>query len=177
MYRIDTLLKSDQKLFHTQDLAILWGMSNKNTLYTTIKRYVKKRILIPIHKGFYSTGVIDEIDPIRLGVGYLHSFAYLSCESILSQQGIIFQQSDYITLVSNKYIKFTLLDKHYFVRKLDQKYLLNPAGIMMENGVYKANIDRAAADLLYFNPQSHLDALDKITIKRVKEMRRKVYGL
>ena len=40
MYKIDVLLKQDQKVFHTQDLALLWGIINKNTLYTTIKRYL-----------------------------------------------------------------------------------------------------------------------------------------
>lgn len=37
MYRIDKLLKANQKLFHTKDIYLLWGITNKNTLYTTIK--------------------------------------------------------------------------------------------------------------------------------------------
>jgi len=44
MYRINELIKLDRKIFHSNDLAIAWGISNKNTLYTTIKRYVQKGI-------------------------------------------------------------------------------------------------------------------------------------
>ena len=89
MYRIDTLLKLKEKLFHTNDLALLWGITNKNTLYTTIKRYLQKGILIPVHKGFYSTVPIDQLDPFKLAIGYLHRFTYISCETVLIQEGII----------------------------------------------------------------------------------------
>lgn len=52
--KLNLLLRSSQNLFHTQDLALLWAVENRNTLYTTIKRYVKKGTLIKITKGLYS---------------------------------------------------------------------------------------------------------------------------
>ena len=55
MYRISELIKLDHKIYHSNDLAILWGITNKNTLYTTIKRYVQKGVLTPIDRGLYST--------------------------------------------------------------------------------------------------------------------------
>ena len=41
MYRINQLLKLKNELYHTSDLSYIWGIKNSNTLYTTIKRYVK----------------------------------------------------------------------------------------------------------------------------------------
>lgn len=177
MYRIDTLLKSDQKLYHTLDLALLWNIHNKNTLYTTIKRYIDKGVLVPIHKGFYSTLSVDQIDPVRLGVGYLHSFTYLSCESVLARHGIIFQQSDYITLVSSKSKKFTIGKKNYLVRKLSEKYLFNPIGVTSQNGIYTSSLERSVVDMLYFNRHYHFDARDKIHWKKVRDIQKEVYGL
>src|SRR3989337_2417083 len=55
MYKIDKLIKSGENLFHTNDLALLWQTANRNTLYTTIKRYTDKGILIPVQKGLYFT--------------------------------------------------------------------------------------------------------------------------
>ena len=55
MYRISELLQLDRKLYHTNDLAVLWGIANKHTLYMTITRYMDKGILFPIYKGLYST--------------------------------------------------------------------------------------------------------------------------
>jgi hypothetical protein len=45
----------DRKIYHTGDLAVLWDISNKNTLHTTISRYIRKGILFPIYKAVYAT--------------------------------------------------------------------------------------------------------------------------
>ncbi|MEK7495662.1 MAG: type IV toxin-antitoxin system AbiEi family antitoxin domain-containing protein [Patescibacteria group bacterium] len=174
MYRIDSLLKLKEKLFHTGDLALLWGITNKNTLYTTIKRYVQKGILIPIHKGFYSTIPIDQIDPFKLAIGYLHRFTYVSCETVLIREGIIFQKENYLTLVSSVSKKFIIADHSYFVRQLKDNYLYYDRGIDNVNGVMTANVERAVADLLYFNPKYYFDNKKKINWKKVKEMQKDV---
>lgn len=175
MYRIDKLLKSEQKLFHTPDLALLWNITNKNTLYTTIKRYVDRGILIPIHKGFYATAPLEKINPLRLGIGYLHRFAYLSCETVLAQQGIIFQYADTFTLVSDKSTKFRLGQWEYLVRKLNSKYLYNDRGLMEKEGIFIATLERAVADILYFDPHYHFDALKAINWSAVKKIQKEVY--
>src|SRR3989344_9035425 len=135
MYKIDKLLKQDRQLFHTTDLALLWEMDNKNTLYTTIKRYVQKGVLIPIHKGFYSTVPIDQLDPFKLAIGYLHRFAYVSCETVLIREGIIFQKENYLTLISSVSRKFTISNHSYLVRRLKDSYLYYDRGIDNINGV------------------------------------------
>ena len=60
--KIRKLLQDPRKLYHAQDLAVLWGIDNSNTLYTTIKRYMNRGILNKIHKGFYSTVSIGELN-------------------------------------------------------------------------------------------------------------------
>lgn len=172
MYRIDILLKQDQKLFHTQDLALLWGITNKNTLYTTIKRYVDKGILIPIHKGFYATIPIKDIDPYRLGLGYLHTYGYVSCETVLVRTGIIFQQSFAITLVSSKSISFSIADNQYRTRKIADTFLYNKTGIEEQEGVAYATIERAVADMLYLRPHFHFDNEKGIDWKQVKKLQK-----
>lgn len=175
MYRIDTLLKLKEKLFHTNDLALLWEISNKNTLYTTIKRYIQKGILIPIHKGFYSTIPIDQINLFKLAIGYLHQYTYVSCETVLIGEGIIFQKANYLTLISGISKKFTIANNSYFVRQLKDNYLYNDRGIDRIDGVMTASVERAIADLLYFNKNYYFDNKKKINWKRVKEIQ-KVIG-
>jgi len=172
MYRIDTLLKLKEKLFHTNDIALLWGINNKNTLYTTIKRYVQKGILIPIHKGFYSTISLDQIDPFKLAVGYLHRFAYVSCETVLIREGIIFQKENYLTLISSVSKKFTISNRPYLVRQLKDSYLYYDRGIDRIDGVLTANVERSVADLLYFNSNYYFDNEKKIDWKEVREIRK-----
>ena len=78
MNKVNILLKQNRLVFHTTDLGLLWKIDNKNTLLTTIKRYVKKGILIRIHKGLYTTKPVDELDPYEVGVAYVHQYAYVS---------------------------------------------------------------------------------------------------
>ena len=174
MYKIDALLKQDQKLFHTRDLSLLWGVSNKNTLYTTIKRYVDKKILIPIHKGFYSSVPLKDIDLYRLGIGFLHTYGYVSCETILVQAGIIFQQAQAITLVSSKSVSFSVAGHHYISRKIKDMFLYNKQGIEMKNGVLMATISRAIADMVYLQPRYHFDNPKSIDWKEVKALQQTI---
>ena len=158
MYRITKLYQQPKTLFHTQDLALLWDIENKNTLYTTISRYVKRGILHRIHKGFYATAPLAELDPVELGTGYLHTFSYLSCETVLFQHGNINQPPGYITLVSTKSARFTIGQNHYLARQMKADYLYNPAGITRTQPYQAASVARAVADMLYFNPGYYFDA-------------------
>lgn len=176
MYKIDKLLKLDEKLFHTADLGLIWGIENKNTLYTTIKRYVKKGILIPIHKGFYATVPLAKINPLKLALGYLHQFAYLSCESVLIREGVIFQQENYYTLVSSVSQKFSLAGHSFLIRKMKDEFLYNDAGIVEKDKLKIASLERAVFDMIYFNPHFYFDNPKKINWRRVKEIKRLVIG-
>jgi len=172
--KLPVLLGQSQKLFHTNDLALLWGINNKNTLYTTIKRYVKKKILIPIHKGFYATLEADKIDPLKLGIAFLHQFAYLSTETVLVKEGIIFQNIPCLTLVSAVSKQFKIGDNLYKVRQMKDEFLYQDAGIVIKNGLRQAGVERAVADLLYFNPNYHFDGAKFVDWDRVKKIQQKV---
>ena len=172
--KLNLLLKDSRSLFHTQDLSLLWEVANKSTLYTTIKRYVQKGVLIRIQKGFYSKVAIDQINPVRLGMGFLHSFSYLSTETILSQEGIISQDVPYITLVSDKSKKFEIKNNFYISRQMKDRLLFHEAGIIEKNGIKQAGIERAVADMIYFSPNYHFDAPNLIDWKKVKKIQKQV---
>ena len=174
--KLNLLLKDPRDLFHTQDLSLLWNTENKNTLYMTIKRYVQKDILIRIQKGFYSKVSLDQVGPIKLGIGFLHSFCYLSLESILSRQGIISQSIPYITLVSDKSKKFEINNNLYISRQMKDEFLFNEEGIVDKDGIKQATIERAVADMIYFSPHFHFDAPSLIDWKKVKQIQKTVYG-
>lgn len=172
--KINILLKQEQKLFHTGDLALLWGIVNKNTLYTTIARYVKKGILLAIHKGFYSVVPLDELDPLLIGLRYLHRYAYVSTETVLVKQGIILQDIPYITLVSEQSQRFTLNGRLYLCRQMKPEFLYQTIGIERQGAMLVASQERAVADLFYFNRHYHLDGKDLIDWQKVKNLEKTI---
>ena len=174
MYKIDKLLKQDRKLFHTNDLGILWNITNKNTLYTAIKRFVQKGILIPLQKGLYSTIPIDRLDMVKLGMSLINRYSYLSTETSLIQAGLITQTVYPYTFVSDVSRKFHLDKYQFLTRKMHDKYLYNDTGISKSGDLIQATPERAVADLLYFNPKYHFDQREMIDWKKVRQIRQEV---
>lgn len=167
--RFAELARLGEIAFHTDDLANLWHITNKNTLYTTIKRYREQGLLFRIHKGFFSIKEPKEIDPLLLGVKALHRYSYVSTETILRAEGIIQQELEAITLISSQTKRFTVAGNVYYSRKLRDKFLYQSNGIItMANGVRKATPERAVADLLYFNTHAYFDAEKRIDWKKVR---------
>ena len=151
------LLKQKERVFHTQDLAVIWEITNKNTLYTAIKRYCQKGILRRIFKGLYTTVPVSEISPLKMGAKALHKYCYITTETVLQEDGFLNQAVFLITFVSNQSRRFSIEKNEYKSRKLKDKYLYNPTGIIEKDGVKRADIFRAIADMLYFNPHAYFD--------------------
>lgn len=172
--KLISLLREGRELYHTQDLGVLWGISNENTLYTTIKRYIKSGVLFRVHKGLYSIKKIDQIDKINLGLTSLHRYGYLSTESVLVKAGIIFQDIKYITFVSDISRKFKINGNHFLVRKMNPIYLYNNVGIYIKNNQRIASTERAVADMIYFNPKYHFDGENIIDWEKVKEIKKQI---
>ncbi len=164
------LAKTGEYIFHTRDLANLWHIKDRNLLYTTLKRYTKQGLLIRLYRGLYAIKPIDELDPLLLGLKVIHGFAYISTETVLMRAGIINQQSDTITLVSSKSMRFSIGGHHYTSRQLTDTYLFNPIGIENNRGIKTASPERAVADLLYFNPHAYFDAQELIDWSKVKKI-------
>jgi len=174
MYRLNKLLKLDRKIYHTNDLGILWDITNKNTLYTTIKRYVQKGILIPIYKGLYTTVPLSNLHPFDLGRAIIHRYAYVSTESVLSEHGVISQATYAHTFVSDIAKKITVGTVSFLFRKVKSEFLNNPIGITNQDGRFIASLERATADMLYFDPTYHIDLRDRIDWKKVKQIQKEV---
>ena len=174
LQRFAQLAKLGAIVFHIGDLAVLWQIKDRNTLHTTLKRYVQQGLLVRIYRGLYSLKPIEQIDPFLLGVKALHKYAYISAETILAQAGIIQQIIGQITLVSSQSKRFSIGGNHYYSRKLADQFLYNPIGINEEQGVKKAAAERAVADLLYFNPYAHFDAEKFINWRKIKYIQKQI---
>ncbi|MFA6392606.1 MAG: hypothetical protein WCW54_00770 [Candidatus Paceibacterota bacterium] len=149
-----------ESIFHADDLANLWNIRNKNTLHRTLFRYVKRGLIYRIYNGLYSIKKIGELDSYLLGIKSLHRPAYISCESILYEYGVLNQRPQIITLVSSISKSFSIGQMHYRSRQMRDEYLFNDSGIEVIDGVRKASLARAVADMLYFNREKYLDAFD-----------------
>jgi predicted transcriptional regulator of viral defense system len=175
--RFAKLAQLGEQVFHTNDLANLWGIKNKNTLYTTLKRYTKAGLIFRVYKGLYSIKPAGKIDPYLLGVKALHKFAYISTETVLSKAGIILQDIQYITIISSESKKFSIGGVNYRSRQLNDKFLFQTNGINIKDGINVADVERAVADILYFHPNFYLDNPNQVDWDRVRKIQKEIYDI
>ena len=172
--KVNALLKQDNPFFYTKDLARLWGLDNSETLNTTISRYIKSGVLIPVYKGLYSTKPLNEVDQVLLGAVALHSYTYLSTEYVLAKDGIIFQLVNSYTYCSTRNRTIKINNNLYKSRQLKDTYLYNPYEIIDMNGYKVATTERAIADMLYYNPKYYFDSYKTIDWQKVKKVQKEV---
>lgn len=174
MYKIKKLMKLNEPLYHTNELASLWGITNRNTLTVSIHRYVGQGILIPIYRGFYATRSLDTISSYRLGSAIMHRYCYVSTETALVAAGAIFQEISAITFVSVMAKQITIGSHAFRFRQMVPQFLYQPSGITMIDGVLWASPERAYADMLYFAPNYYLDNPKGLDFDKVKQIRKEV---
>ncbi|OIO43740.1 MAG: hypothetical protein AUJ41_04305 [Candidatus Pacebacteria bacterium CG1_02_43_31] len=169
-----SLLEQDQRIFRTADLSVLWEIENKNTLWTTIKRYVQRKILYKIHKGLYSTVSLEKLDKYELGCAISGQLAYVSAETVLQNSGIIVQNLNSVTLFGKKKKEFEINGISFLCRRLNQKYLLNRAYIQDSQRFSIATPERAIADMLKINPRYYFDNQLAIDLKKINRISKEV---
>lgn len=170
----NALLEQDQRIFRTSDLSVLWEIENKNTLWTTIRRYIQRKILYKIHKGLYSTIPLKKLDKYELGCAVSGYLAYVSAETVLQNSGIIFQNINTVTLFGKKKKEFEINGVSYLCRRLNQKYLLNRVYIEDTQRFSIATPERAVADVLNINPRYYFDNQLTINLKKINNISREV---
>ncbi len=170
--RLSRIAALGETVFHAGDAANLWRITNKNSLNKTLSRYVSDGILHRIYKGFYSVRKVGDINPIFLGAKAINAYAYLSCESVLFQNGVLNQSPQEITFVSSDSKHFKIAGINYRSRRMSDEFLFNDVGVETKDGVRVATLSRAMADMLYFNPKKHFDVASTNLIDwgKVKEI-------
>ncbi len=170
--RIAILAQKSETVFHIKDLANLWDIRDQKTLRMTVKRYADSALIFRIYRGFYSTLPLEKLDPEWVGFKALHTYCYLSTETVLFKAGTISQKPNYITFVSGHSKKFAIGGMDFSSRKLQDLFLYNSEGISQKNGFRTASVERAIADMLYFNPLCPFDK--KIDWKAIKNIQKKI---
>lgn len=172
--KLQVLLEQEKNIFTSSDLAVLWEIENKNTLLKTLSRYESKGYLHRIYKGLYSVKPLENLHPYELGCAIAGPSGYVSAETILAKEGLIFQELNSITLYGARAKQLEVAGNLYLVRYLNPIFLLNRLGITYINNYYLATTLRAVADILYTSPNYYIDRNEAIDQKELSEMQHKL---
>ncbi len=157
--RILSLYKAKSTVFTAKEIGLIWGEDNLNQLKSGIKYYIDKGDLIHLRRGIYAKPQYNIFETATK----IYSPAYISFETILRNEGVIFQHYETIFVASYLSREIELSDGQKIVyRKIKKNSLLNQAGIKREDEFFVASKERAFCDMIYIDPNYYFDNLKNI---------------
>ena len=153
------LYKSSKTILTSKDIAFLWQEKSKDNLKSKISYYVKRGNLRRLRRGIFCKD--KEFNPKELATS-IHTPAYISFETVLREEGVIFQDHHAIFVASYLARELKCASYKFIFRKLKDEVLANNQGIISKNGYSQASKERALLDMIYLFKNYHFDNLRNI---------------
>jgi predicted transcriptional regulator of viral defense system len=164
---ISAILRSNNTVFTFKDISIIWGDTDKKALIAGINYYVKIGALYRIRRGIYAKD--RNYNKFELATK-IFSPSYVSFETILAKNGVVFQFYGQIFVASYLTREITIDGQIYSYRKIKDSILTNHAGIVQEKNTTLASIERAFLDVLYLDKSYYFDNLSNLNWEKVFEI-------
>lgn len=161
------IYRQKRTVFKLNDLAMLLGTYDFQSLNKKINYYVRSGKLNNPRKGIYTKPDYDR-EELACSV---FTPSYISLQYVLMKKGILFQYDSRITCVSYLSRNLDIESRSYEYRKIKNSALVNTSGIIRhDNHVNIASAERAFLDLLYLEKDYHFDNLNPLNRKAVNDL-------
>ena len=151
---LTTILRSNKTVFSSKDIGLLWGDQGTDAARVRLNYYVKRGDLHHIRKGFYAKS--KDYNKLELATR-IFTPSYVSFETVLAQEGVIFQYYEAITIASYLTREIEIEEQVYSCKKIKDAVLTVIAGIKHVNETSMATKERAFLDTLYINTDYKFD--------------------
>jgi len=151
---LTTILRSTKTILTLKDIALMWQDSNTKAARVRLNYYVRKGDLYRIRRGFYAKG--KEYNKLELATR-VFTPSYVSFETVLAKEGMIFQYQTSITVASYLTRDITIGKQTYSYKKIKETVLTNATGIEQINETSIATKERAFLDTIYIYTNFHFD--------------------
>ena len=151
---LQAILRSQKTVFTLKDIALLWQDADTDAARVRLNYYVRKGDLFRLRRGLYAKSKTYE--KLELATR-IFTPSYVSFETVLAKEGLIFQYQTQITVAS--YLTRTLdIDSQlYSYKKMKDTILTNSTGVVHANETSVATKERAFLDIFYTNRDYHFD--------------------
>ena len=166
---MENLIASTNKtVFTTSDFNKAWRYTNYRSLIKRINYLKKSGKIDQIQRGLYSihNRSINEFELANK----LRTPSYISFETVLHRDGIIFQWDKRITLASKESSQFKIDGQNILFRQVKDSILLNKTAINGQDNYYIATKERALLDMLYINSVFQFDNLRSIDFEIIENL-------
>jgi hypothetical protein len=162
-----SLYKSTRSVFSLIDIIQICDEKNVASLSKKLNYQVKKGNLLNPRKGIYAK---PDYNLQALGCRIFIP-SYISLETILQEEGIIFQYDSTVTIVSYLSRELNVDGQRFRYRKIKDEILYSGEGIInSDDGISRAIKERAFLDFIYLNGEPYFDSLNTMNWTIVNEL-------
>jgi hypothetical protein len=160
---IEKLITSGKKVFTIEDLAVIWGITERRKLIERIKHYLREKRLVHIHKGVYAYGDYTPMDVAQK----LVPMSYLSLYTTSQIHGLTFQYYAKTYCIALKSITYDISGQTYVYHKVKEPIFYSQVGLVNQGQYIMADKERTICDLLYVFPSTAFDSLAGVDPKKL----------
>jgi predicted transcriptional regulator of viral defense system len=164
---LPAILRSNKTVFSSKDIALLWRSPASSATRVRLHYYVNKGDLYRIRKGLYAKS--PNYNRLELATR-IFTPSYVSFETVLAREGLIFQYYDKIFIASYLTREITIDRQTYSYRRMKVQALTDPIGIEHVSESSIATKERAFLDTLYVNADFQFDNLRSLNWEKVFEI-------
>lgn len=171
MKNFTKIINSNKNVFSKNDLKNILEFKNSKALDWFLYRAKKNSFLKNPVYGIYT---FKEYDFFEFA-SKLKKKSYISLETVLKKESVIYQYYDNIFLVSDNTFQKNILWQNYIFFKIKDSILLNPIWIEFRKNYMIASVERAICDKIYLSKNYYFDDLSWINFKKLEEIS-KIYN-
>jgi predicted transcriptional regulator of viral defense system len=164
---LETILRSPKTVFNLEDMTLLWQEPRTQAVRTRLSYYARQGKLHRIRRGLYAKD--KRYNKLELATR-IFTPSYVSFETILAQEGLIFQFHTQISIASYLTREIEVDRQVYSFRKIKLPILMAATGVEHKNETSLATKERAFLDSLYLQGGYHLDNPAGLDWNKVIEM-------
>lgn len=162
-----SLYKRPETVFTLKDISLLFPDISYVNLKKRMAYFAGKGGIKKIRQGIYCK---DNYDVLELA-NKLYSPSYVSLETVLAKEGVIFQYYREIFLVSYLSRLLTVAGNNLRYRKIKDEILFNHQGIERINQAEMATKERAFLDAVFLYKDYHFDNLRPLDWEKVEQLK------
>ena len=165
------IYKKPQTVFSLKELSLMFPQIPYQNLKSKVNYFVRVAKLKRLRKGIYAKENFNLLETANK----IYTPSYISLETVLEKEGIIFQKYRTIFVVSYLTRKIKVNGEEIFYRKIKDETLLNPLGIEETSSYSLATKERAFLDAVFLYRDYHFDNLKSLDWEKIKELE-KIYS-
>lgn len=164
---LSDLYRSGMSVFSICDAMVITKNPDRTAMSRILAALEKKGVLKRLRKGIYS---LPEYNIYEFG-NKIITPSYLTMESVLREEGVIFQVDNVITYASYQTRRLFWEEEIVFhYRKMKQEILFDNRGKIYRGGYTRASLERAFLDMCYVDKWRTYENITPIDKNKVKKL-------